>query len=203
MPSPGTFFPPPPPRMGSHQPHAQRKLAPQLLDTNPPAKGGQLWVGYPDTTSALYTRFRRTLPPSVLDVTPDRPPVTHPGRRIALNNIIRAWQPPPPNPHMGERQALRKRQLAPSLLNRVPDPPTNLGHQGRTVEIITQIARAWAPPPPQPYIPPPQVLPPEPPAPPAPTSETSGLGGAELTVETGLVRGVGLSPTVGLTKRVD
>jgi len=33
------------------------------------------------------------------------------------------------------------------------------------------------------------------------TGVNSGIGGDELTIETGLTRGVGLSPTVGLSKR--
>lgn len=39
-------------------------------------------------------------------------------------------------------------------------------------------------------------------APPA-ASEIFGIGGDGLTIETGLIRGVGLSQSVGLSKRID
>jgi hypothetical protein len=99
MPIRGIYYQPPPPFTGGRQPHSQRKMAPQLLDSAPGAKGGQLWLGFPDKTVGLYQRYRRTLPPSVTSFTPAAPPVRRPMLTAQMQAIIlRAWQPPPPQP---------------------------------------------------------------------------------------------------------
>jgi hypothetical protein len=99
MPIRGIYYQPPPPFTGGRQPHAQRKLAPQLLDTFPGAKGGQLWLSFPDKAVGIYTRFRRTLPTSVTSFTPSNPPFRHRMRQPQMQAIVlRAWQPPPPQP---------------------------------------------------------------------------------------------------------
>lgn len=99
MPVRGIYYQPPPPFTGGRQPHAQRKLAPQLMDTFPGAKGGQLWLSFPDKAVGLYTRFRRALPTSVTSFTPSAPPVRQRMRMAQMQAIIlRAWQPPPPMP---------------------------------------------------------------------------------------------------------
>ena len=68
--------------------------------------------------------------------------------------LIRTWDPPPPQPYIGERQALAPPVLPPSL-EIVPNPPF-LEWQ-RTANYLA-LTRTWDPPAPQPFIGSPQPL---------------------------------------------
>lgn len=136
---PGIYYQPPPVFTGGKQPYDQRKLAVPLMDVVPGSRSGQLWAAFPDKDPGLYTRFQRTRlrNPASLSITPDNPPFNYVGRHADTMETILQSQPPPPPPQMG-KGPMRRRQLLPTVLNLVPDPP-RFGHRMRNQRYQQQV----------------------------------------------------------------
>lgn len=161
----GTFYnPPPQPFLGGRQPYEPRKLPAILLDAWPGNRTGQTWVITDDKNDQLWTTFRRRLPPSILNLSPDNPQFAHRGRWRSTIATIRISDPPPPNPFIGGRQPLAPRRLNPTVLNLAADNP-RFGHRMRTAAYMAIVYYDWITPLQPPF--PPYIPPPGPPTPPS------------------------------------
>lgn len=146
---PGIYYQQQPPFVGGRQPYKQRKLNPVFMDTAAVVRGGQVWAPLPDPADLFpYATQQRKLPPAFTGTpAPNAPAIMHAGRRHRTMQIIRAWDPPPPEPHQGGRVAQQKRQLNPTVLNvLVQNPPFR--HQGRLASTLARIVEAHQPGPP-------------------------------------------------------